>query len=106
MHRGSKSMFPAWLLLAVMLFSTVPRTLFHHCTGGLVDRGLVERTGGVHANAHCPACEAPVPIGYGPVVLHVAVKEPVGVLEFVATFASVVRLPLEAPHQRGPPALP
>ena len=52
----------ATLLLAVMVFTTLPRTLFHHCEEGAWSAGLNARQGTVHVDAHCPICEAAFPI--------------------------------------------
>ena len=97
--------FPAGLFLLFVLFTALPRTLFHHCEEGLSTNVTNEGSNAVHADAHCPICEAPIPLcdGVGDFTFHVRMV-PLGAhLE-----ADILAFPYaieEAPRQRGPPNL-
>ena len=95
--------FPVGLFLAFVIFTTLPRTLFHHCEEGLFPLVSHETTGVVHADAHCPICEAPIPVCDGvadftfhvrmvPMGAHFDVAVPGHLFAFQAT-----------PRLRGPP---
>ncbi|MCI1753960.1 MAG: hypothetical protein LKM36_14185 [Flavobacteriales bacterium] len=88
--------------LAFVLFSTLPRSLFHHCEEKL-SVAVDSATSTVHADAHCPICEAPVPICHA--IPAVALTEHATLLaEVVAVrISSVANISAETPRLRGPP---
>lgn len=103
MRRLLCSLSPATLLLAVMLVSALPRTLFHHCGEGATAWTVDAKAGAVHADTHCPICEAPVPLSEvvptRPVdmVLVLLGEQPVRMDQAVPASYR------EAPRLRGPP---
>lgn len=89
MRRSAVGKQAAWLLLAVMMLVTAPRSLFHHC-----DEGKGGNRAGNHAmvqvDPHCPVCEAPAPLA-----------EPVGIAAADAWLLALDRLRPEAPLLKG-----
>lgn len=62
MHRAVLRLSPASILLALVLFTALPRTWFHHCAHGSVTWSSDARKAAVHGDTHCPVCETPYPV--------------------------------------------
>ena len=100
-----RNKFPVGLFLAFVVFTTLPRTLFHHCEEGLYSVGSHEANGMVHADTHCPICEAPIPVcdGMSDLTFHVhMVALDAFFDEAIGELPSAEKV---FPRQRGPPAL-
>lgn len=105
MRRFLPRLSSASLLLTVMVLTVLPRTLFHHCDQELSHTAMPTREGVVHADTHCPICEAPAPIMDGVASISFQMEE--RVLGTVAEFghSSVVRIACGIDRLRGPPAV-
>jgi hypothetical protein len=65
MQRAVHRFSPASLLLALLLFSSLPRTWFHHCAEEVAAWAATPHAAQVHTDGHCPICEAPFPVFVG-----------------------------------------
>lgn len=93
---------PAGFLLAIVLFTSLPRALFHHCDERLFDQ-VDHALSVVHTDSHCPICEAPVPICVSSIPLDLAVYIAVFGECLPASILSVLVPEADALHLRGPP---
>lgn len=95
----------ASLLLAVMLFTALPRTWFHHCEEGRWSKADRDAMSVVHADSHCPICEAPAPVtpDVTPCLLHIDMV-PLGSCVQVAVHEASVPW-VGAVWLRGPPRM-
>lgn len=103
MRGAPRRYLQAWLLFAVMLYTALPRTFFHHCSEGEVAWHLVARSGAVHADEHCPICEAPVPVGPVQNALQLQVLKAFVAVRSSFVVPSAAVSAREIPRQRGPP---
>lgn len=96
--------FPsASLLLVVMLFTALPRTLFHHCEEGLWSMAPHEAAAVVHTDTHCPICEAPAPVLDGLASSPFSVAMVLLGAHVDPAVPGVAVVPSVAPRLRGPP---
>jgi hypothetical protein len=105
MRRLAPRLSSASLLLALMLFTALPRTLFHHCDEGVWSVASHDPSGFVHADTHCPICEAPAPVCDGVAPFSFNVEMVLMGMRADATAPSIVEVAAEAPRLRGPPSL-
>ena len=105
MRRFMPRLSSASLLLALMLFTALPRTLFHHCDEGLWSTNARGTAAMMHADTHCPICEAPAPICDGVATFSLDMEMVLMGTRSDVTVPSVVEITAEAPRLRGPPSL-
>ena len=105
MRRLLSRLSPASLLLALMLFTALPRTLFHHCDEGRWSMATGKATDVLHQDTHCPICEAPAPICDGVATFSLSMEMVLMGTRPEGTTPSIGEIPAEAPRLRGPPSL-
>jgi hypothetical protein len=93
------------LLLALMLFTALPRTLFHHCDEGRWALATGKATDALHADTRCPICEAPAPVCDGVTTFSLCMDMVLLGTRTDVAAPSVVAVTAEAPRLRGPPSL-
>jgi hypothetical protein len=103
MRRPLFRLSPASLLLALMLFTALPRTLFHHCEEGRWSMAMDKATGVLHADTHCPICEAPAPVCDGVATFSFVMERVLLGTQADLTVPPVTVIPARAPRLRGPP---
>jgi len=105
MRCSTSRLASATLLLAVMLFTALPRTFFHHCEEGASSADLHILSGTLHANTHCPICEAPFPNCDGVADLSFHMEEALlGTRVILPALVPVYSVPTTL-RLRGPPKL-
>lgn len=104
MRCSTSRLASATLLLVVMLFTAVPRTFLHHCDEGTWSADPHTIAGTLHADTHCPICEAPTPICDGVADLSVQRDEALlGTRVILPALVPVHPTPAK-PKLRGPPS--
>jgi|JI10StandDraft_1071094.scaffolds.fasta_scaffold52048_2 hypothetical protein len=97
--------FSAYLLLGVVLFMSLPRTLLHHHDEGLPSIVLHGDAPVVHTDTHCAICEVLAPVCEDVTSFTLVINEQLLGVALVRVSLCASEAKVEFPRLRGPPEL-